>query len=364
MVSTIISRIVEAGFPAGARVVESAIELPLNERFWLISNTQGPRWLIPHDYSYGFHAFLQWRPYGLLSHIKWKVLCRIYRAGQLGRLPEVNYVGIAGCSQNQWSHLGWCEDVHPVPVVYIGTPGATQKAVISLVNSYTRKVVSIAKIPLGREASTNIFHEYGALSKLSTTKPGVAPRPYYMNYDLGSSSQEALRGRLVGRKYLHEYDAYLNSLQTASEVSVYEKSQVLIEKILRIDNGSSNIKESLFDVLSRLRDKTVLPAYYVHGDFVPWNIFKTECGHIVATDWEMADLEGLPLYDYFYYHYQQNYLFKQSAINIAPNGLLIKDISKQLIGEIKKYTLASMAMQSLLAGNNASYFLKEIDSSV
>lgn len=364
MANKVIKDIVNKSFPDGAQVVDVVSDVAPEERFWLIPGKAGPRWLIPQNIGYGIHVFKQWKPFDLLSRVKWKLLYGAYRAGLFWLIPGVTGVGITGCTSEQWEYLGWKDDVCPVPIIYIGTFSSTQKAVLFLVNPHSKKLASIAKIPLSEEASVNILHEYEILYSLAKEKPGIAPYPYLINREFGYSNQESIEGKLVGRKYSHKINVFLNGLKTKKKISIYDKANFLSEKLLKLENINNNLRILFFDVLKGLADTTELSAYYVHGDFVPWNIIEKADSSIVAVDWETADLNGLPLYDFFYFHFQQNYLFDRSISDVAPYGVLVKNLSYQIIGEIKKYTLVAMALNILSENGDASYFVDKLRKEV
>jgi hypothetical protein len=360
LVDKTIQEIIDKIFPKGMQVVDDVKDVAPQERFWVIPGKHGPRWLIPQDSNYGCHIFKQWKPYNLLSRIKWKFLYVAYRTGLLGIIPGVTGVCISGCTSQQWSYLGWEEHAYPVPGIYIGTFGPTQKIVVSLVNSKNKKLISVAKIPFGVHAENNIVHEYEVLRSLAVDKPGVAPTPLYLDRKLGCSNQEAIQGRLIGRQYSYKLNVFLNGLKTKNTTSVYAKSSLLSEKLLKLENISDKLRSVFFDVIKGLKDTTELSAYYVHGDFVPWNIIETKDGAIVAVDWEMADLNGLPLYDFFYFHYQQNYLFNWPTFEPVPYGALVQSLSEQVIEKIKRYTLIAIALEHLSANADVSYFVDEL----
>jgi len=352
-------KIVVNCFPSGSQIAENINEVAPEERFWLIPGRNGPRWLIPQDRRYGAAVLKQWRPYGLFSQAKWEILYRAYCSGLLGSVPKIVSVGVAGFMSQQWGHLGWDGDP-PVPIVYIGTRGLTQKAVLSLVDQHSQATNLVAKVPLGDNASKSILHEFDVLASLAEENLGLAPRPYFVNRELGIASQEALSGRLVKRRYSVRLNEYLSSLKTSHTITIRKKSDILYEKLLGMCNINARIKIFLTNVLNSIKNDTEILAVHVHGDFVPWNILEEKSGKIIPMDWELANLYGLPLYDYFYYHFQQSYLFKQHVSTSIPPGDLAKDLPKQIIEEIRKYTLVAMALDTISSGKDATYFLEKL----
>ncbi len=134
MESDLIAKIIDKVFPTGSLPAWNADDVPPQERFWVIPGKRGPRWIIPRTPLVGWPALRQWRPYDLSSRLKWAAITTAYRARQLGLMPGVAPIGVAGSSDLSWEHVGWREDPTPVPVIYVGTPGPTRKAVATLVN--------------------------------------------------------------------------------------------------------------------------------------------------------------------------------------------------------------------------------------
>jgi hypothetical protein len=55
-----------------------------------------------------------------------------------------------------------------------------------------------------------------------------------------------------------------------------------------------------------------------HGDFSPWNIRITDARQVLAFDWERADLQGIPGWDWFHFIIQSSILAKRhSAVRAA-----------------------------------------------
>jgi len=339
--------------------VSDASDAKVDERFWVLSGSNVPRWIIPQDTRHGSHVFRCWKPYGLISQVKWRILYAFYRIGLLGWIPGVTSVGISGFASEQSKYLSvGCESTY-VPSFYIGTIGITQKIVVSFIDPHINEVISVVKIPLGGGASANIIHEYSVLSALEKSSFKLSPTPYSIDLALGCSSQEAIRGGLVGRIYSDELNVFLSRLLTKNKVSIRDKARVLSKKIQELDGCVNDELLILLGVLSDLQDTTQLPAYYVHGDFVPWNIIETG-GGVIAVDWEMSDLYGLPLYDFYYFHFQQEYLFKCFKKVPKPYGDLILGLSNHIINDLRRYTLVAMAYEYLNVGRNVSFFIKKL----
>ncbi len=269
------------------------------ERYWVVPGRHGPRWIVPENPRDGMAVLAHWRPYGLISRLKWAALTAAYRAGQLGRVPGISGLGIAGAGTADWGHLGWRGAAPPVPSIYIGTPGPAQKAVATLVADGA--AVAVAKAPLGPLAASGILHEAAMLERLATEKPGMAPRLLHTDRDAGIGVQEAVMGRPCGRRLGAAHLGWLAGLRmTGAETS-------LAEWVGRFDppQGCDVVRRAL----DAAADTTSLPAHWEHGDFAPWNLKWRGRGQIAALDWEEARPGGLPLLDLLHFDAMQSYLF-------------------------------------------------------
>jgi hypothetical protein len=107
--------------------------------------------------------------------------------------------------------------------------------------------------------------------------------------------------------------------------------------------------ELMDGVISGLPAQQLYPAFRVHGDFAPWNLRVHRSGEIAGVvDWEEFSSLGLPLVDYFHYHFIQAYLFndhvdvgvlrKRSAEYRRHFGLADRDVATLAL----MYLLASI----------------------
>lgn len=311
MVSEIIIReIIKKGFPAGAQLTVNTENLAPEERFWVIPGNNGPRWLIPQDIRYSGLIFKHWKPYDLISRVKWKMLYCASRVGKLGCVPGIASVGIVGYAQSKWLHLGWEGDYSPVPIAYIGTPGATQKAVISLFDSSSNKLISVAKIPLGIRASNNILREYDVLCRMEIERPGVAPRPIFVDRTHGLSVQEAIEGKHLGYKFTHKHAVYLKRLGMSGCVTTIRvEAERLAKRFAKLKNNEESLGRYIGELVYMLKDTTKLPVVQMHGDFKPWNLIQNKDGEIVAVDWEFSEPNQIVSLDVIHYFYEKG-LFK------------------------------------------------------
>ena len=307
MVCKLFREIVAKGFPAGSQIVDDIDDVVPEERFWIIPGKNGPRWLIPQDIRYSRLIFRYWNPYDLISRAKWKILHGANCMGRLGSVPGIASVGIAGSARQQWDHLGWKEDDNPVPIIYIGTPGPTQKAVLSLFDSRNNNLISVAKIPLGDRASDNILREYEVLRYLEVERPSVAPRPLFVNREYGLAVQEAIEGKRLGRKFTYKHAAYLNRLRVSKDVTtIRAEGESLARRFKNLKNTDKRLGRYVENLVDGLKDVTEMPVVQAHGDFKPWNVLCNRAGGIVAIDWEFSESRQILGLDVIHYHHHKN----------------------------------------------------------
>ncbi|EKD52309.1 MAG: hypothetical protein ACD_62C00065G0008, partial [uncultured bacterium] len=291
-----------------ALVTEEWRLVPPLQRFLVIPGKSGPRWIVPERARLGWPVLQQWRPYDVYSLCKWVLLAVAYRCGQLRRIPGVRRIGIAG--NNVQPALGISvERERFVPVVYIGTPGKSRKAVVTLVGLHDAKPFGVAKLPLSGGAATNILREARMLEQLASFKAGVAPKLLSADATTGRAVQEVVAGRITGRRLTGRHIDWLCQVQTGGTITLMEHSRALATRVrkLALDQRQSDY---IMLLLQEIVDATPLPAVWVHGDFAPWNLKETVHG-LRAIDWEEAQKGGLPLVDLVYFFAIQGYLFGQ-----------------------------------------------------
>ncbi len=306
MVSTLITDIVAGLFPPGSALVERAGEVPPDSRFYVIPGKEGPRWIVPWQAWRSRGALSLWRPYNPVSRLRWAALTAAYRAGLLHSAPGVTAFGVT--LAGAWAHLGW-PDEPPTPTIYVGTPGPTRKAVAFLTSPGAKRPVSVAKLPLGRQAGPAILREAEVLKRLAGEKPGLAPRVLFVDREGGRAVQEVVRGRPSGRRFKPAYLRWLVGLRReGAATSLRSQATRLAEEITRICVPAQGADDVLRR-LAKLDDPRSLPAIWTHGDFAPWNLRLVEGGGLAAVDWERASPDGPPLYDLVHFYLIQDFMF-------------------------------------------------------
>ncbi|MFQ5785436.1 MAG: hypothetical protein ACE5H8_11530 [Alphaproteobacteria bacterium] len=296
MASDIVADSVRGIFSGDAVALQSANDAPADARFWVIPGRAGPRWIVPQDAALGWPALRLWRPYDAASRAKWTLVTAAYRAGELGRLPGVAALGVAGC--DGWRHLGWDGDAAPVAVIHIGTPGPTRKAIATLVDRAQGRPLAVAKAPLGPAAAGRILHEAAALDGLAREAPGVAPRPLFSDPATGRSLQTFAAGAPSGMRLTAAHLGWLDRLRVSnSETSLRDGAEALARRLRALPRLDDGTRRRYGRLLEGVAFPEPLPAFRVHGDFAPWNLRRAEGETLIAFDWEFSETPGLPGHD-------------------------------------------------------------------
>jgi hypothetical protein len=279
------------------------------QEFLVLPGKGTPRWLLPARHQKTDSVLASWSAYRWSSQMKWADIRTAQRAGCLSSLPGVAGVNIDGIEGIDWRSVGWSSNVSPVPVVYVGTPGANRKAVIHLVHPESGTCDAVAKVPLAEAAQAAILREADVLTMLADEDYTCAPRLLYVDRDRGVTTQTALNGKAGGRKFTAGHRALLRSLMLADETTtIVGHALEWQEQLLVAVGGESDIR-IMTAALSELWEAHRLPACWVHGDFAPWNIRHLPDGSVALLDWEDAQRSGLPLQDALHFLHMQDYLF-------------------------------------------------------
>ena len=267
-----------------------------------------PRWLLPED-SGGLDAVLaNWSPYRPASRFKWSVLRGANRLGILKSLPNVAIHQFPDAAAIDWRALGWNDAAPPAMLVYVGTPGPTQKAVLHLVSPAFRTCDAIVKVPLARDAKYAILREATTLADLADEQYDRAPHLLHFSRERGISTQQFLRGRPGSRRFLPEYYELLRSLRLPDGDTSLAAHAARWQPALAAVTPEGHC-ELLISALAELDDPKPLPACWVHGDFAPWNIRHRPNLPPALIDWEDAQRGGLPMQDAYHFLHIQDFLF-------------------------------------------------------
>lgn len=308
----VVSSVIDALFPPGSALTTSPNDVPPSARFYVIPGQDGPRWIIPHEPQPALSYLRHSAPYRRSSRLKWAGILAAYRLECLNVLEGIRSIGVDVSAGNGWAHLGWGEGSDPVPVVYVGTPGPTRKAVAALISAESGRLISIAKAPLTDAAANAIRREAATLRLLSAERPGLAPRLLWADTGRGVTMQEAVAGVRPTPRLTTNHVDWLASLTLPGESvclrSVAEAFHCHMPPSAGDEAGSRSL---LSRALAACDDPNPLPAVWMHGDFAPWNLKCDARQPLRAVDWEWAERGGLPLFDLIYHEAQLSYLLGQ-----------------------------------------------------
>ena len=279
------------------------------QTFLVVPGNGGPRWLLPASQPNLGLVLAAWSPHRWDSRVKWCVLRTADRMGCLSLIPGMTTSTVVGLDRIDWKALGWNSDTLPVAAVYLGTPGPSRKAVIHLLDHASGACQMIVKVPINTAARAAIVRETDVLVNLAETRFPLAPRLLSVDRERGISAQTVLPGVAGSRRLLPEYLQLLRSLRLHGEMTSIAEDCAPLQQQLRCSVGSDSDLAAMIATLSQLCDTDPLPAFWVHGDFAPWNLKHLSDGSAALLDWEDARRGGLPLQDAFHFLHIQDYLF-------------------------------------------------------
>jgi len=279
------------------------------QEFLAVPGDGTPRWLLPASERNIDGVLANWSPYRLGSRIKWAAIRTAHSQGWLLAMPHVASAYVSGLAEIDWRLLGWSKAVSPVPVVYVGTPGVSWKAVIHLVDPGSGACDAVVKVPLAESAKASILREADTLELLADEGCPCAPRLLHVDRQRCVSTQTAFNGKAGGRKFTAQCADALRSLMLTGESTALAGHAAEWQEQLSWAADFQPGTDTLDAALAELCDPEPLPACWIHGDFAPWNIRRLPHGCVGLVDWEEGERSGLPLQDALHFLHMQGYLF-------------------------------------------------------
>ena len=325
LVNDAIKEIIKCLYPEGVDLA-NASDVPHQERFFVISGKNGPRWIVPRDSMLGWPVLNQWRPYNISSRIQWAMIIAAYRSGLLFLVPGVIELGLDGASNICLKQKELRTDSALSPVIYIGTEGPQQKLVITLVDSVSGVPSSVVKVGLGKEARASLLRESINLKLLASYGVRDVPVLLAMEESTGRTWQSVVPGNLTSRKLTEFHIDLLLRFPITGKTTTVEKQKSILNQLIQHECAELSVQqlEVIKTAISNISGQYQIPLILVHGDFAPWNLKKQPNGELAVIDWEDAEFEGLPLWDLCHYHYIQAHLFsKHKLVSSFLSGRLI-----------------------------------------
>jgi hypothetical protein len=368
---SVVADIVNKVFPDEAEIHPDVKEGRATSKYWVIPGKGGePRWILPDDPAHTFGFLSQWRPYDILSRIKWKLLMIAYRGKSLGCVPRVVPLRMVVPEGKHWVHLGWALADPPVLIIYVGTPSPHRKAILCLVDSENGRILSIGKVPLGPVADLAINREAVNLEKLAREKPGRAPGTLFLDRKNGITTQEFIAGSPTSGSLTESHLEYLIDLAIPGEtMSLHREVETSENKIRALGNIDPKDRTVLMKALAEADDPAPLPAVWEHGDFAPWNLKRVNDGSLRAIDWEESSRAGLPLFDLVYFHLIQalelkgQEIFPALFVTILNRYLERMGIAQEMAGKIVRASIVRCWLRFHEAGDGvrADFFIRRLN---
>jgi hypothetical protein len=243
--------------------------------------------------------------------MQWSVIRLANRRGMLQALPGLGKVHLSNAEGIDWRSYGWRGIRAPIPLIYVGTPGPRQKAVIHLVDGPTGNCLAVVKVPLGADAKEAIVQEACVLAALADECYPFSPRLLHRDDSRGIATQQFVPGKSGERRFGSEHQDLLRSLLLCDQTTrLADHAAAWHQQALPSLTNAGKGELGLVPLaLAEVGDEHPLPACWTHGDFAPWNI--RQCVHGVTTliDWEETVRGGLPLQDAYHFLHIQDFVF-------------------------------------------------------
>jgi len=188
----------------------------LPSTLYSVAGRNGPRWIFPAAANVN-RVLANWWPYRRSSRILWLGILEIQKFGAVPLLPRLERLQLTNSTGIDWRAVGWAGSTAPVPVIYVGTPGPRQKAVVHLVDPASGSCSAVVKIPLQIEAKSAIRRESVVLASLEEEDSRIAPRLIYLDDRQGVATQHFVNGTSGSRKFLSQYQDLLESMMLPDE---------------------------------------------------------------------------------------------------------------------------------------------------
>ncbi|MBQ0799825.1 MAG: aminoglycoside phosphotransferase family protein [Porticoccaceae bacterium] len=315
-----------------------------DERYFVISKNDKLRWIVPANPLLGKKVLAQWHPYGLVSQVAWFVLRCLYSLRCASLMP-----GVTGVTANVVRGVIVAGSKKVVsPVIYVGTRGSQQKAVVTFVDLNTGQPLVIMKVALESGARISLKREAETLKSLAQLGVRNVPKLLTIDNENGPTWQTVISGRLTSRKLTRSHIDFLLKLPRHTTTTLDHQKDILCGLIESSGGGSFvELPGVIKKAINQIKGKKNIPLVLVHGDFAPWNLKRQPNNQLAAIDWEDSEFDGLPLWDLCHFHYIQAYLFGDNKrVRSFLSGRLIKEYLQKL--EIEKVDHAALVLLYLL----------------
>jgi len=185
--------------------------------------------------------------------------------------------------------------------VLAGNPATPGQRFLVLAFDGDERPVSVIKTGVSVAARQLIRNEIGFLRSAPSKMPGL-PRVQATieSENLSALALDYYAGASPRGNDAHELGRLLSSwIDSTSRMPLKEiPVWQTLERALSVGEIGG---------LERIRGASVHPVVQ-HGDFTPWNIKISANGTWTVLDWERGQLQGIPGWDWFHYHLQNEIL--------------------------------------------------------
>ncbi len=190
-----------------------------------------------------------------------------------------------------------------------GAPGPHRKPLVQALN-YAGKVLGYIKIGWNDETKGLLAREEEALSLVRSLNLTTAYIPVIRDKGEVQEGVNFLALDSLDRPLCTSYRidkpqlAFLQEmLEKTGKHEIFGKSTFFNQLMQRVSYLDGKIpyywQLRCNRILNALKDKQI-PVCYAHGDFTPWNVFRTNDGKIMVLDWEYSR-ESTAFLDFFHY---------------------------------------------------------------
>ncbi|MCU0437641.1 MAG: hypothetical protein MUC49_06970 [Raineya sp.] len=221
--------------------------------------------------------------------------------------------------------------------VFTGTAGPNRKYLVYVKNQYNQGL--FIKVALNKSSEKLLFAEKEVINKINT----FACKSFYVPEILAEADSHLklsdcirITSRTLHFESIHHRVLTEVFLKTGKQISKKEflKHHDLEARLEKLSMKQSfaipqGMLKKLKYLIQSLEDSDMMVSF-AHGDFTPWNMFKTDNQKLFIYDWELAS-ENYPFaFDAFHYIIQKGILIEHKNW---------KDIENELYKTIKTFKL-------------------------
>jgi thymidylate kinase len=252
--------------------------------------------------------------------------------------------------------------LHAPWALFTGTIGPNQKAVV-----YTEG--SFLKIPLGKTAGELLQNEKLALHQLAMTSDGIHAFTFPKRFTSAQGTLNVSDVKANGQRSAVLTPLHITALTELREISgkTFALTQLPIWKQTKKDLDALNVSadprlpkgllRKLAQLVEGIDPSLQVETSFSHGDFTPWNMYKTE-SKLHVYDWELSNPMMPVGFDAFHFIIQQGILvdrFNWKQIEAKIHCTITDEVFVNLSGSSKN-TVADYLKLYLII--NSVYYLK------